>query len=157
MQQFINQLSALLKADLAELNQLEFVLNKEKISLEHRDHQAIDKLTSQKQQLVQSLESRAKQKATLLACSPLKIRPGQVRDKICSLGDDQLIELWDQSVTKLGACKQSNLINGTIISHSLQRTNRVMSILRGQANIPTTYGQSGKARSYGGSTSIAKA
>lgn len=158
MQQFVEQLSALLNADLTELEQLEFVLDNEKTSLQQRDRVALDKLATQKQQIIQSIERRAKQKAALLASSPLKIRPGQVRDKLAALNNRSLLDLWDNTVTKLDTCKQRNQVNGAIISHSLLRTNRLMNILRGHASAPTTtYGQTGKARNYGGSTSIARA
>lgn len=158
MQQFVEQLTALLNADFTELDQLDFVLGKEKTSLQQRDRVALDKLAAQKQQIIQAIEKRAKQKAALLASSPLKIRPGQVREKLASLNDPTLLALWDGSVAKLESCKQRNQVNGTIISHSLLRTNRLMNILRGHSSSPTTtYGQSGKTRNYGGSTTIARA
>lgn len=158
MQLFVEQLTALLNADFTELEQLECVLDKEKTSLQQRDRLTIDKLASQKQQIIQSIEQRAKQKAALLASSPLKIRPGQIRDKLAALNNPKLLALWDQTTAKLDACKQRNQVNGAIISHSLLRTGRLMNILRGHSSTPTTtYGQTGKARNYGGSTSIARA
>jgi len=158
MQQFVEQLTALLESDLIELDQLELVLGQEKSSLQQRDRIALDKITVQKQQIIQSVEKRAKQKAALLANSSLKIRPGQVREKLTSLNNPNLLAVWDRAAVKLETCKQRNQVNGAIISHSLMRTNRLMNILRGQTSLPaTTYGQSGKTRNYGGSTTIARA
>jgi flagellar biosynthesis/type III secretory pathway chaperone len=158
MQQFVEQLTALLNADFTELDQLEFLLGKEKTCLQQRDRLGLEKLASQKQQIIQSIERRAKQKAALLASSPLKIRPGQVREKLSELNDKNLLALWDSTATKLDTCKQRNQVNGTIISHSLLRANRLMNILRGHSSSPTTtYGQTGKTRNYGGSTTLARA
>lgn len=158
MQQFVEQLTALLTADFTELDQLEFALNKEKTLLQQRDRTSLDKITAQKQQIIESIERRAKQKAALLASSPLKIRPGQVREKLASINDKNLLDLWDGTAAKLETCKQRNQVNGAIISLSLLRTNRLMNILRGHNSSPTTtYGQTGKTRNYGGSSTIARA
>ena len=106
---------------------------------------------------VQQLESRAKVKARLIAKSGLGIKPGEVETKLHTLNDADLVNLWQTSRDKMQQCKDTNLINGNIISRSLQRTNKLMMIIRGQNKAQNLYGQQGKEQNYGSSHRIGQA
>ena len=151
------ELKHLLEQDIKDLDSLEQVLTSEKIALQERDTPEIESTSKNKASLIQQIEARAKQKAKLLATSGLKIKPGQVTPALVSLGDTQLLNLWKESVVKLKQCKEHNEINGTIISHSLSRTSKLMSIVRGQSNKPNLYGQQGKTQSYSNTQVLGKA
>ncbi len=157
MEKFIELLSKLLHQDLAELDTLSRLLDDEKDAVRRRDVAQLQQLADAKQKLIGNLEQRAKNKATLLAKSPLKVRPGEVRDKLASLNNAELLKLWDEAYKSMAHCKQRNLLNGKIISLSLQRTHRLMDLLRGQGNQVTTYGNKGNSQHASGSTTIARA
>jgi len=154
MSQFIEQLKHLLKQDISELSNLNKLLETEKETLKTRNSQQIQTITSSKQQIIQSLESRGKLKAKLIAQSGLGIRPGEVETTLKTLNDKELIDLWRSSREKLSTCKDKNHVNGSIITRTLGRTNKLMSIVRGQNNSQKLYGQQGKERSYSGNQII---
>jgi flagellar biosynthesis/type III secretory pathway chaperone len=157
MSQFTDQLKVLLKQDIVDLDELKKLLDQEKITLTTRNTDRIKAIAENKSQKVQQLESRAKIKAKLIANSGLGIKPGEVEQQISSLEDQELTSLWQDSRMKMDLCKDSNLVNGTIISRSMQRTTKLMSIIRGQNNRPQLYGQQGKEQNYSGSHRIGKA
>ena len=147
-------LKHLLRQDLKDLEALSQILNEEKDLLGTRNSDAIQLITKNKSALVQQIEGRAKQKAKLLASSGLGIKPGAVTQTLERLGDTELSELWKQSLEALKSCKDQNSVNGSIVSHTLQRTAKLMSIIRGQGNQTNLYGQKGKAKSMQGGNHI---
>ncbi len=157
MSQFISELKKQLHQDLNDLDKLTELLSREKDLLKTRDHEAIQKNLNLKSELVAQLDARSKQKARLLASSGLGIKPGQVEHALAKLNDSELMQLWQASRKKMEHCKERNQVNGGIISRSLQRTGKLMSILRGQSASPNLYGQQGKEQSMGGRHSIGKA
>jgi len=157
MPQFIEQLKNLLKQDIVELDNLSKLLETEKETLKTRNSTQIEAIAKSKSQTVQNLESRAKLKAKLIAKSGLGIRPGEVESKLATLNDNELIKLWQSSRKKLTHCKDLNYINGNIITRTLQRTNKLMMIVRGQNNSQNLYGQKGKEHNYASSHRIGQA
>jgi len=157
MSRFNEQLKHLLKQDISELCNLHTLLETEKETLKTRNSLQIQAIAKSKHQIIQSLESRAKLKAKLIAKSGLGIRPGEVETTLKSLNDQELMNLWQSSRDKLAECKDKNHINGSIITRTLSRTNKLMSIVRGQNNSQKLYGQQGKESSYSGSQIIGQA
>jgi flagella synthesis protein FlgN len=157
MSQFNEQLKHLLKQDISELNNLNRTLESEKETLKSRDSEQIKAIALSKQQIIQSLESRAKLKAKLIAKSGLGIRPGEVETTLKTLNDEELMTLWKSSRDMLNTCKDKNHINGSIITRTLSRTNKLMNIVRGQNNTQKLYGQKGKESSYSGHQIIGQA
>jgi len=154
---FTDKLKQLLKKDIVDLEQLKLLLNSEKETLKTRNSSKIETIAQHKSQKVKQLELRAKLKAKLIASSGLEIKPGEVETTLNSLSDDELLSLWHQSRKMLQECKDSNLVNGNILNHSLQRTNKLMMIIRGQNKSQNLYGQEGKESCYSGSHRIGKA
>lgn len=157
MSEFTNQLKTLLRQDIVDLESLKNLLEQEKNTLTTRNTDLINTLSNNKSLTVQQLESRAKLKATLIAKSGLGIKPGKVEEQLHCLDDSELVTLWQASREKMQQCKNINLVNGNIISRSLQRTNKLMMIIRGQNKSQNLYGQQGKEQSYGASHRIGKA
>lgn len=157
MSAFSENLYSLLKTDLADIEQLQKALASERTAISSRSVTDIKRITEQKQLLLQSLDQRAKQKAQLIAQSGLGIRPGQVEASISKLNDEKLIALWRKTRSALEACKEKNKTNGLMISRSLQRTNKLMSIIRGQAKAPKLYGHQGKETNFSSQQHLGKA
>lgn len=157
MSQTISHLKTLLKQDINDLDTLFNLLRAEKSSLETRDNEQITRLCAHKSELVKQIDTRAKQKAKTIAGSGLGIKPGQVGAALATLGDQELSALWTTSLEKLEHCKHANQVNGAIISHSVQRTSKLMNIIRGQSNTPKLYGQQGKSQSLAAGQVIGKA
>jgi len=157
MSEFAEKLKLFLKQDIVDLKALKALLDKEKKCLKTRNSADIQNISQHKSQTIQQLDSRSKLKARLIAASGLAIKPGQVGSTLSTLNDDELMVLWHESRQKLASCKDQNVVNGTIISHSIQRTNKLMTIIRGQNQSPNLYGQQGKAQAYGQSTIIGEA
>jgi len=157
MSEFTDQLKNLLRQDIVDLDALKKLLEQEKHTITTRNTDRISLLANNKSATVQQLELRAKDKAKLIARSGLGIKPGKVEDKLLTLEDSELIDLWQTSRSKMQQCKDINLVNGDVISRSLQRTNKLMKIIRGQGKAQNLYGQKGKEQSYGSSHRIGKA
>lgn len=157
MSEFTEQLKNLLRQDIVDLDCLRKLLEQEKSTLSTRNVDQIKLLSTNKSQTVQQLESRAKLKAKLIAKSGLGIKPGHVEEKLHTLNDADLVNLWQTSRSKMQECKDINYVNGSIISRSLQRTNKLMMIVRGQNKKQNLYGQQGKEHSYGTSQRIGQA
>jgi len=154
---FKQQLKVLLKKEIIDLEALASLLYEEKETLKTRNSKQIELIAQNKSLQVEQLESRAKIKAKLMAESGLDIKPGEVEQKLNTLHDEELMGLWQSSRSKLNECKENNLVNGNILTHSLQRTNKLMMIVRGQNKSQKLYGQQGKEQSYAGSHRIGKA
>lgn len=157
MSTFTEQLKNLLRQDIVDLDSLRKLLEQEKLTLTTRNTEQIKLISNNKTQTVKQLESRAKIKAQLIAKSGLGIKPGQVEEKLQTLDDADLVNLWQTSRSKMQACKDMNYVNGSIINRSLQRTNKLMMIVRGQNKKQNLYGQQGKEHSYGSSQRIGQA
>ena len=157
MSTFTEQLKTLLRQDIVDLDTLKKLLEQEKQTLTTRNTNQINVISNNKSQTVKQLESRAKIKAQLIAKSGLGIKPGKVEEKLQTLNDADLIHLWQTSRSKMQACKDINYVNGSIINRSLQRTNKLMMIVRGQNKKQNLYGQQGKEQSYGSSQRIGQA
>lgn len=157
MSEFTEQLKNLLRQDIVDLDTLKKLLDQEKQTLTTRNTDQISLLSKHKTQTVQQLESRGKIKARLIAESGLRIKPGHVEEKLQTLNDDDLVNLWQTSREKMQQCKDTNQVNGSIISRSLQRTNKLMTIIRGQNKTQNLYGQQGKEQSYGSTHRIGQA
>lgn len=157
MSEFTEQLKKLLRQDIVDLDSLKKLLEQEKLTLSTRNTDKINLIATNKTQTVQQLEARAKVKARLIAKSGLGIKPGHVEEKLQTLSDADLINLWQTSRDKMKECKDINYVNGSIINRSLQRTNKLMMIVRGQNKKQNLYGQQGKEQSYGSSNRIGTA
>jgi len=153
----VNELKALLRQDLADLDLLNTRLTEETEALKQRDAGSIKSLASAKSQLVNTIETRAKAKAKILGHPEIGVRPGQVSAGVAQLLDTELTELWQTSLENLENCQSINKVNGLVITRSLQRTQKIINIVRGQSTAPKLYGNQGNEVAYSGSQGIAKA
>ena len=154
---FTEQLTTLLQQDLNDLELLKKTLAKEKEALKSRDHTEISDLTKAKTSLVLKIESRSKAKFKLLKAVGIDPIKEDASKKLAKLEDKNLLILWSAVKQLTQECKDSNQVNGTVIQRSLQRTNHIMNIMRGQNQKKGLYGAKGTQDNLGGSHRIAKA
>ena len=153
----IDRLKALLQEDLKDLTHLSEILQKERSAIKERSTDNIKKISSEKSSSLKSIEYRAKQKAQLFVAAGYSIKAGAFERAVVEMNDPELNILWTEVNQALKHCKEQNTVNGTVVSHSLKRVNKLMSIIRGQNNKPNLYGSSGREHAIGGMNSIAKA
>jgi flagellar biosynthesis protein FlgN len=153
----IDRLKTLLKEDLNDLTHLNEILQKERSALKKRSTDSIQQISSEKSSSLKSIEYRAKQKARLFVEAGYSIKAGAFEKAVMETNDTELNTLWKTVNQALKHCKEQNTVNGTVVSHSLKRVNKLMSIIRGQNNKPNLYGASGREHAMGGMNSIAKA
>ncbi len=157
MSDSIEQLKAAVTQDILDLEQLKQVLTHEKQLLATRESIQLKQVSVQKDSLVKLIETRAKQKAKLLATCGLGVKPGHVTEALEKFGDNALVKLWKQSLDLLEQCKQQNEVNGAIITRSQHRTAKLMTIIRGQNTSPTLYGDKGKTAVMSGRQTLGRA
>lgn len=150
-------LKQLLNLDLVDLKQLEKTLEIERKVLASNQAALIQKASQEKQRILTSIKARAKEKTRLIIQSGLPVKAGHITEAIDSVNDKELSLLWKAVSEKLERCKEQNLVNGKIVSISLQRTTKAMSIVRGQHNKPNLYGSKGSQQSLNTSSMIGKA
>lgn len=153
----IDRLKTLLQEDIKDLTKLSSILNKERSALKERAHTSIEQLASEKSICIKSIEHRAKEKARLFIDAGYQIKKGEFERIISEIPDESLQSLWRKVNIGLKFCQDQNTVNGTVVSHSLKRVNKLMDIVRGQNTKPNLYGASGKESAIGGLNSIAKA
>ena len=153
----IDRLKTLLQEDLNDLAQLNEILQNERSALKDRSTDNIKQISSEKSSLLKTIEYRAKQKAQLFVEAGHSLKAGAFEKVVIEINNTELTSLWEKVNQALRLCKEQNTVNGTVVSHSLKRVNKLMSIIRGQNNKPNLYGASGREHAMGGMNSIAKA
>ena len=153
----IDRLKTLLQEDLNDLANLNEILQKERAAIKDRSTDDIQKISAEKSSSLKSIEYRAKQKAQLFVAAGYSIKAGAFEQAVVKMNNPELNTLWTEVNQALRHCKEQNTVNGTVVSHSLKRVNKLMSIIRGQNNKPNLYGSSGREHAMGGMNSIAKA
>lgn len=157
MNPITQQLNDLLELDIRDLKALQVTLDQEKEALKTRITEEIHRASKTKESLIKTIETRAKQKAKLLATSGLGIKPGHVLQALKQLGDQNLITRWEKCTALMNDCKAQNEVNGKLISSSLSRTSKLMNIIRGQSNTPKLYGQQGHTQAVSNRQVLGKA
>lgn len=153
----INELKQLLGDDLKSLHELLQVLIAEKEALKASDVKAIDPFTQQKNELLDQIRSRAKQKIHALVGMGYRPETGNPSQFIRSAGLPELTALWSAAETELKACQELNSVNNRIVGHLQQRLSRLTDIFRGSASQAKLYGASGQQTSLGHRNILASA
>lgn len=151
------QLKSLLQKDLTDLANLKKTLSEEATALKERNSEKIAQFARLKGSLVKQVEDRARAKVKLITASGAKIEAGKVKNGIDALGDNELSQLWADSLLQLDECKQLNQINGLVIERSRSRNQKIMDMVRGQHTKPKLYGNKGGEQAYASANTIAKA
>jgi len=138
-----DNLSHFLTLQLNAIEQLQQVLNVEKQALIDRDHEKIEILAQQKQQLLVSLNEADQQLAQLLDSQPLPQQLQPIKLKITAIVEH---------------CHEQNQQNGRAIDLSINSLNRLQrSLIQKRAGNAMTYNAKGKTRGTGSSSGYVSA
>ena len=143
-------LDQLLKKDEANLTRLAEALEQEHRALAGNDMQQLEQATSEKNELLDALRERAKQKIHLLAQLGYRPDSGQavsdfLRDQAGA--DSLLMQRWEAAQKQLNECQHRNAVNGRILGHLQRRISRISDIIRGADQQQALYGSTGESRS----------
>lgn len=145
MNKALEQLDTLLRSDLQSLQELNRVLAREHQALEKNSAESLNELSETKNQLLEALRQRARQKVRLLV--EMGFRPDQGASSEFLSGKDvdpAIQNLWQKAQTGLEICQRQNAVNGRIISHMQRRLSRMADILRGNDRSQRLYGSAGE-------------
>jgi flagellar biosynthesis protein FlgN len=119
-------------------------LNTERAALARRDIPALEQTTGSKLQLAAKLEQLEQQRERLVAGLGFDTDTEGLRRCFKSLPQARhLMQLWQQVLTNLEACRNGNLTNGGILEASRQHVEQALLILRGQSGSPSLYRSKG--------------
>ncbi len=153
----IIDLKELLSRDVQQLQELTDILRKERSCLSSSDLSELQGLTTQKNQILDQIRDRARQKIRVLVAlgyQPDKASPSRF---IQSTGQTELFELWKQADRQMQECKTLNQNNGRVISHLQKRLSRLASIFRGATGQQKLYGAKGECTTVSGTNILASA
>lgn len=138
MNNSLEQLTELLELDLKHTTELCAVLEKEKQVLIDREFEALSKLATEKQTLLDKVEQNNKQKLAIL--SPFA--NGETQESLLNTFVKQYGEaaalkfkaLNQKLDDKLAQCREQNAVNGQVIVRNLSNNKELLSILTGKQN-----------------------
>ncbi len=158
-QQTTNDLKALLKKDLANLEQLHKVLQGEHEALRNNNALDLEQAATEKDRLLKAIRERAKTKIRLLVNLGYHPDSGETPSDFLQkkTGDQVLIELWRNAQSQLETCQRTNAVNGRIINHMQRRLTRISDIIRGADRNQSLYGKAGETQSLTHSSVLASA
>ncbi len=153
----IDDLKNLLSLDIRQLDTLAETLEKEKACLSGSDAKALELLTRQKNEILENIRERAKQKIRLLVAMGYRPDSGDPSRFIRSAGLDGLYAFWQEADSKLRHCHSLNENNGRIINHLQKRLSRLTDIFRGASGQQKLYGAKGQQTTVSSRTVLASA
>ncbi|MBW0146061.1 flagella synthesis protein FlgN [Marinobacter arenosus] len=153
----IDDLKDLLSQDVDQLRVLAELLKKEKDCLSASDVRALQGLTSEKNQLLEQVRGRARQKIHCLVAMGYKPDSGEPSGFIRSAGLTELYDLWKQADTQMRECQSLNQHNGRVVAHLQKRLSRLTDIFRGATGQQKLYGQKGEHTTVSSRTILASA
>lgn len=153
----VDKLQSLLKADVDQLQQLRDLLEEERTLLAGANVREIEPLTARKDQLLEAIRERARQKVRLLVEMGFRPDQGHPSRFIRSAGLTDLYQSWEQAQSALADCHALNRQNSKIVSHLQTRLARLTDIFRGSSSQQKLYGASGQQTSVGQRNILASA
>lgn len=116
----------------------------ERAALAKRDIPALEQTTAEKLQYTEELEQLEQQREQLVAGLGFAADSESLRRCLKSLPQaSTLMQLWQQLLTNIDACRTGNLTNGGILEAGRQHVEQALLILRGQSGTPALYNPSG--------------
>lgn len=152
-----DELKALLQEDIRQLDMLAELLVREKAVLASPDIQPLQEITPLKNQVLDGIRDRAKQKIRVLVGMGYTPAAGEPSRFIRAGGLSELHELWKEADTKMRSCQQTNQNNGRVLGHLQKRLTRLTDIFRGASSQQKLYGARGQQTSVSGSSILASA
>jgi flagellar biosynthesis/type III secretory pathway chaperone len=133
--EYQNQINELIQQEISLSNRLLENLLSENQALSSNDHEVIQGLLANKQQIIGTLESLGKQRELVLKKTGFSGDKNGMKKLIKQSGDTSnclLGQNWRQLMAIVSECQRQNEINGIIINASSRYTTYALSILKGQ-------------------------
>ena len=153
----IDELKTLLNEDLRQLASLAELLSTEKDVLASAQVADLQQLTEQKNQILEGIRERARQKIHLLVAMGFRPGSGEPSVFIRAGGFEDLFQLWKQADAQLRQCQSLNQQNGRVVGHLQKRLSRLTDIFRGASSQPKLYGAKGEQTSVSSRNVLASA
>ncbi|MBU2952513.1 flagella synthesis protein FlgN [Marinobacter sp. F3R08] len=153
----IDDLKTLLLQDISQLETLAEILGREKSCLANSDLRQLEILTKEKNDLLDAVRERAKQKIRTLVQMGYRPESGEPSRFIRAAGFSELFGLWQEAEQNLRTCQTLNQTNGRVISHLQKRLSTLTDIFRGATGHQKLYGAKGQQTTVSGSTVLASA
>lgn len=151
-------LARLLQEQLDAAGRLNTLLEQEQNALTQVDPATVETLAAEKQQLLERLEDRERQRLELLASAGYAPgNPGMTAFLRANDPDGVLGAKWDRLLSEVRRCRDQNRCNGGILEMTRVRLQHALDILRGQLPGGPGYGPKGKPVGHNERRSIAKA
>jgi len=133
-----DKLKSLLQQQSAALENLHTTLMEEYHALKERNAESVNKLSGEKNRLLNELETLDKERQRYL----LSVTQNEKSNVNIN---HEIKQLSDEIEVSLNNCKQQNNINGGIIEMSKSFNENMLNIICGNTNKETTYASTGKS------------
>jgi flagellar biosynthesis protein FlgN len=154
----VTYLNEMLAQDSTAVTQLTALLLRERELLEQRQHQGMQEIIDQKDQLLDSLAFNVKKRVQLLKSVGLAQNPTGWEQLLKSHPATlPLMSEWRALNDAFVACQKENEINGRMINRSKQTLTHLLNLIRGQVVVPSLYTQKGTATNQSNSHTMVKA
>lgn len=127
------------------------LLKQEKIALEQRDYKAHQVILEKKQKELPKISKIDKEFEVLLSQVGLEFNHKAIDDFLTQTPPSlrqELHQRWLKMIKLLKECQRLNNVNEKIVFHTKQSTDRLMSLVKGEAIQSRTYSATGKANMY---------
>ncbi len=122
------------------------ILATERTALTERDVAVLEATTNDKVNYYQKLEALASQRTQLVSELGFKTDRAGIEQCFQSLPEtEQLVANWQRLAGNIDECRNSNLVNGSVLEAGRQQVEQALGILRGQGGIPGVYTPNGMA------------
>ncbi len=153
----LQAISKLTDSELQATQTLFKLLQQESQALKNRQHGQLPQIVEQKSQALRTIENCAKKREGLLTAQGKNFSSEAWIELLGRLGDDSLIERWQQTVSNFEEGQRLNDINGKIIQRSQKALGNLLNMLRGNTGSPGLYDQAGSTQSRSGGTTLVSA
>jgi flagella synthesis protein FlgN len=151
------ELKTLLHHDLSSLETLGELLREERLALGANDMATVEALVGRKNQLLDSVRERARQKVRHLVAAGFKPTSGAPSEFLQQSGDKELKDLWHATHQAMAECQAANSVNGQVINHLQKRIGRLSEIIRGVNPNQKLYGAGGREEAVSHKSVLANA
>ena len=151
------ELKSLLDQDISALESLNELLHQERRALGANDMVTVESLTGRKNELLDSLRDRARQKVRHLVAIGFKPASGVPSAFLKKIGNEEIEALWHAAHQAMTDCQAANSVNGQVINHLQKRANRLSEIIRGVSPSQKLYGAGGREEAVSHKSVLANA
>ncbi len=132
-------------------------LNTERTALARRDMSTLEQTIQEKVQYTEELEQLEQQREQLVMALGFSNDADSWRHCLKSLPQaDTLMQIWQQILLNIEACRDGNLTNGGILEVGRRHVEQALLILRGQSATPSLYNTNGDSTANLGQRNLGK-